>query len=222
MTHHHHRHAHTAHRAKTLAMRTNPNFGNAKELLAVERARVAKFQAGLSPHGPLAKSDSNLRTFIAEVQPFSAKKKHGRGTGGTGTGADPDGSGTSIDVTNAAVTYTTQVGVGDPANDYTLLIDTGSSNTWVGAGKKYVKTSTSKATNKSVQVSYGSGSFSGDEFTDTVTLAPELVITGQSIGVASEAQVIDAEVMNMYTPLLMHTCRTSKMSTEFSVLAQST
>jgi hypothetical protein len=31
------------------------------------------------------------------------------------------------------VTYTASVGVGSPATDYTLLIDTGSSNTWVGA-----------------------------------------------------------------------------------------
>jgi len=34
-------------------------------------------------------------------------------------------------------------------------------------------------------VTYGSGSFSGTEFTDTVTLAPGLVIQHQSIGVAS-------------------------------------
>lgn len=48
------------------------------------------------------------------------------------------------------VTYTTSVGVGSPATQYTLLIDTGSSNTWVGAGKAYVKTSTSKSTGQKV------------------------------------------------------------------------
>lgn len=32
----------------------------------------------------------------------------------------------------------------------TLLLDTGSSNTWVGAGKKYVKTSSSMPTSDSV------------------------------------------------------------------------
>lgn len=193
MAHHHHRRHHTAHRAKTLALRTNPQFSNAKELLALERSRFAKFQAGVSPHGPLAKRDPALRALIAEQLPFSAARKKGHGSGtGTGTGGaagDPESSGDNIDVTNAAVTYTTQVGVGDPATDYTLLIDTGSSNTWVGAGQKYVKTSTSESTGKSVSVSYGSGSFSGTEFTDTVTLAPELVITKQSIGVASTAQV---------------------------------
>ena len=66
-------------------------------------------------------------------------------------------------------------------------IDTGSSNTWVGAGTTYVKTTTSASTGKAVSVSYGSGSFSGTEYTDTVTLSPDLVIAKQSIGVASTA-----------------------------------
>ena len=54
------------------------------------------------------------------------------------------------DISALAVTYTASVGVGSPATDYTLLIDTGSSNTWVGAQKKYKKTNTSKDTGKSV------------------------------------------------------------------------
>ncbi|KII85185.1 hypothetical protein PLICRDRAFT_334879 [Plicaturopsis crispa FD-325 SS-3] len=89
----------------------------------------------------------------------------------------------SFDVDNA----TANVGVGSPATDYTLLIDTGSSNTWIGADKSYTKTSTSKDTGGSVSVTYGSGSFSGEEYTDTVTLADGLVITGQGVGVASSA-----------------------------------
>ncbi|EIM81431.1 family A1 protease [Stereum hirsutum FP-91666 SS1] len=91
-------------------------------------------------------------------------------------------------VYDLGVTYTTSVGVGSPPTQYTLLIDTGSSNTWVGAGKAYVKTSTSKSTGQKVNVSYGSGSFSGTEYTDTVTLGSDLVIQNQSIGVASTAQ----------------------------------
>ena len=54
------------------------------------------------------------------------------------------------DISAPGVTYTASVGVGSPATDYTLLIDTGSSNTWVGAQKKYKKTSTSKDTGKGV------------------------------------------------------------------------
>jgi len=62
-----------------------------------------------------------------------------------------------------------------------------SSNTWVGANpnKPYVKTSTSVATGQSVAVQYGSGSFSGTEFIDQVTISPSLVIAKQSIGAAS-------------------------------------
>ena len=70
----------------------------------------------------------------------------------------------------------------------TLQVDTGSSNTWVGAGKAYVNTSTSTNTGKSVSVAYGSGFFSGTEYIDQVTLASGLVISNQSIGVASQAE----------------------------------
>ncbi|KAH9046277.1 aspartic peptidase A1 [Lactarius hengduanensis] len=97
----------------------------------------------------------------------------------------------SAGVTNVAVVYQASVGVGSPATSYTLLIDTGSSNTWIGAGKAYVKTSTSVKTRDSVSAVYGSGSFSGTEFTDTVTIGPGLVIPAQSIGVASNSTGFD-------------------------------
>ncbi|TFK51248.1 aspartic proteinase [Heliocybe sulcata] len=93
----------------------------------------------------------------------------------------------SFSITNAAVTYTTSVGVGSPATNYNLLIDTGSSNTWLGADQSYRRTSTGSSTGRSVSVSYGSGSFSGTEYTDRVTLSSNLVINSQSIGVASRA-----------------------------------
>ncbi|KAJ7786608.1 aspartic peptidase A1 [Mycena metata] len=90
-------------------------------------------------------------------------------------------------VSNQVVTYIASVGVGSPATTYQLIVDTGSSNTWVGATQKYVVTSTSTKTTQSVSVTYGSGSFSGTEYTDQVTLAPGLVIAKQSIGVASKS-----------------------------------
>ncbi|KAJ7446655.1 aspartic peptidase A1 [Mycena galericulata] len=88
-------------------------------------------------------------------------------------------------VKNSFVCYVASVGVGIPATTYQLLVDARSSNTWVGASRRYVQTSTSVKTSDSVSVSYGDGFFSGTEYTDTVTLAPGLVITQQSIGVAS-------------------------------------
>ncbi|OJA18430.1 hypothetical protein AZE42_10490, partial [Rhizopogon vesiculosus] len=103
--------------------------------------------------------------------------------------------GSSFSITNSVVDYTTQVGVGSPATEYTLLIDTGSSNTWIGANPNnhYNPTSTSVFTGGSVSVSYGSGAFSGLEYTDTVTLSSDLVITQQSIGVADSAWGIDVD-----------------------------
>ncbi|KAL4245114.1 Polyporopepsin [Abortiporus biennis] len=92
----------------------------------------------------------------------------------------------SIPATNAAVDYTVQVGIGSPPTTYTLLVDTGSSNTWIGAGKAYVRTPTSIQTPDTVSVSYGSGSFSGIEFLDTVNLGAGLIINNQSIGVANK------------------------------------
>ncbi|KAF8317928.1 acid protease [Clavulina sp. PMI_390] len=67
-----------------------------------------------------------------------------------------------------------------------LIVDTGSSNTWVGAGTKYVKSSTGTSTGKSFSVTYGSGTVKGTEYTDTVTFGG-LTVVGQSIGVASSS-----------------------------------
>ncbi|EPT02034.1 hypothetical protein FOMPIDRAFT_1119342 [Fomitopsis schrenkii] len=89
--------------------------------------------------------------------------------------------------TNRVVNYIANVGVGTPPTEYTLIVDTSSANTWVGASKAYVVTSTSEDTGEPVSVTYGSGSFSGTEYLDTVTLGTGLAITQQSIGVASSA-----------------------------------
>ncbi|KIJ23154.1 hypothetical protein M422DRAFT_276334 [Sphaerobolus stellatus SS14] len=100
----------------------------------------------------------------------------------------PDaGAASSVPVTNSLVQYTASVGVGSPASQFNLVVDTGSSNTWVGATKKFVQTSTSVKTKNSVSVTYGSGDFKGTEFTDRVTLSSALVINNQSIGVASSS-----------------------------------
>ncbi|KAM5544280.1 hypothetical protein V8D89_001940 [Ganoderma adspersum] len=96
-----------------------------------------------------------------------------------------------VSADNQAVDYVITVEVGNPATAYDLLVDTGSSNTWVGAGRSFVQTSTTRQTRDAVSVTYGSGSFSGTEFTDTVTVGPGLTITGQSIGVASTSQGFD-------------------------------
>ncbi|KAG5651286.1 hypothetical protein H0H81_009203 [Sphagnurus paluster] len=94
-------------------------------------------------------------------------------------------------VFNTGTHYTVSIGIGSPPVTYDLLVESASANTWVGANQRYIRTSTSVQTSDSVSVSYGSGSFSGDEYTDTVTITPSLVIKGQSIGVASQAKGFD-------------------------------
>ncbi|KAK2465399.1 hypothetical protein APHAL10511_002753 [Amanita phalloides] len=136
----------------------------AKHILSRDKSRAQKLLAGLHPHGPLA---------------FDARRQGNNRSLPVGE---------SINVIDSGVTYTTTVGVGNPAQNFTLLIDTGSSNTWIGAGEPFQPTSTSQNTGNQVNVSYGSGSFSGTEYIDTVTLGPGLVIPQQSIGVASTAR----------------------------------
>jgi hypothetical protein len=60
------------------------------------------------------------------------------------------------------------------------------SNTWCGAQSSCEKSSTGKSTGGSVSVSYGSGSFSGTEYTDKVSFGG-LTVSSQSIGAASQS-----------------------------------
>ncbi|KAG2033105.1 aspartic peptidase domain-containing protein [Suillus americanus] len=89
----------------------------------------------------------------------------------------------SIPVTNVAVGYVAAISIGNPARTYYLIVDCGCSVTWVGA--TYVKTSTSVDTGEAMAVYSGSISFSGTEYTDTVTLGSGLTVIQQPIGVAS-------------------------------------
>ncbi|KAL5501258.1 hypothetical protein ACEPAH_9645 [Sanghuangporus vaninii] len=124
---------------------------------------------------------------VAEIDRARAASHLTRGS------SQPNQSGKrqSLDATNQAVDYIAEVGVGSPPTTYSLLIDTGSSNTWVGAGRAYVRTSTSEATGDLTEVTYGSGFFIGTEFLDTVTLAEDLVITNQGIGAAAISEGFD-------------------------------
>jgi len=180
---------------RSVPFSTRLSVGSAKELVARDKTRAQKILAGVRPHGPLAYREEREKRSAAHHHHHHGGGSTGTGTGstgaGTGTGTSgttPSSGGVGVDVTDAGVTYTASVGIGSPATNYTLLIDTGSSNTWTGASAQYKQTTTSKSTGNTVKVSYGSGSFSGTEYTDTVTLGTGLTIQNQSIGVASTAQ----------------------------------
>jgi len=138
--------------------------------LSRDSTRAQKLSSGLHPHGPSA--------FQArkESPPAPIRPEH------------------RINVTDAGVNYTIPVAIGKPAQIFNLLIDTGSSNTWVGASQTYHQTSTCKPTGKIVHTNYGSGGFTGAEYTDLVSLGPDFIISEQSIGVASTAQGLDEGV----------------------------
>lgn len=87
-------------------------------------------------------------------------------------------------ITNTEVSYTAAMNIGGYTRN--LIVDTGSSNTWCGAQSACERTSTGQSTGGSVSVSYGSGSFSGTEYTDRVSFAG-LTVNKQSIGAASRS-----------------------------------
>ncbi|KAJ7143511.1 acid protease [Mycena crocata] len=152
------------------------NVVNAREIKQRDCARAKHLLAGHQPHGPNARKNHH----------------HHKAPGGSSapppSTSGPSSSPTTIPVTDAGVTYLASLGVGCPATNYDLLIDTGSSNTWISAvDKPYKPTSTSKDTRKKFSIAYGLGSCSGTEYTDQVSLGPTLVIKDQSIGVADKA-----------------------------------
>ncbi|KAI0333910.1 aspartic peptidase A1 [Cubamyces sp. BRFM 1775] len=105
-----------------------------------------------------------------------------------GTVPPPSSLVESDPIYSAINTYYAEVGIGTPPTTYVLIVDTGSANTWVGAGQPYVVTSSSKRTPDDVGKNYGDGeTMSGLEYQDTLELGPGLTILGQSIGVALES-----------------------------------
>ncbi|KAL7284813.1 hypothetical protein ACG7TL_002123 [Trametes sanguinea] len=96
-----------------------------------------------------------------------------------------------VDATSQAVSYAVTVNIGNPPTSYQLLVDTGSSNTFVGAGKAFVASSTTLMTDNVMSVTYGSGFFEGVQVYDDIELAEGLIIRNQSIGVALVSQGFD-------------------------------
>ncbi|KAI0089551.1 aspartic proteinase precursor [Irpex rosettiformis] len=86
-------------------------------------------------------------------------------------------------VTNQATIYTAAVQVGNPPTTFDLIVDTGSSNTWVGATTPFAATSTTVDTGEIVFVEYGSGFVLGNQLLDQVSFGG-ITIPQQGIGSA--------------------------------------
>ncbi|KAG2172586.1 hypothetical protein INT44_002601 [Umbelopsis vinacea] len=85
---------------------------------------------------------------------------------------------------NKITQYVAVIGVGSPPTNYSLLVDTGSANAFIGSSKPYVKTSTSLDLNSTFSIKYSVSNATGKIYKDSVTIA-SLVIPDQIFGVAN-------------------------------------
>ncbi|KAG1789280.1 acid protease [Suillus plorans] len=158
-------------------------------LLALPALAFLSLSASASPHPRTASSTATLKLAVRinsyGIQNIAVADR-------ARIQAQQAGGSSSINVTNNMMLYTADIGVGSPPTYYTVLIDTGNANIWIGAKKPYEKTATSQDTGNTFSIAYGDGSsVSGEEYTDTVTLNSDLVISNQSIGVASQTSVVE-------------------------------
>ncbi|KAM3512168.1 hypothetical protein MY11210_004156 [Beauveria gryllotalpidicola] len=123
---------------------------------------------------------------VNRVKSASELVKHGKARlVGSGAGENKASVAGSAPAENVVLSYVANVTVG--AGTYELIVDTGSSNTWIGANKAYQPGPKSKDTGHSIEVGYGSGAFEGEEYIDTVSIAG-LTVASQGVGVASESR----------------------------------
>ncbi|KAF7320994.1 Peptidase A1 domain-containing protein [Mycena chlorophos] len=158
--------------SRSCAFTTQFRVAEGKTIVDHDMLRSRHLRAGANPHGP-----------VAAMMALEA-------TGGHKHLQPQDTQ--SVNVVNASVTYLANVGVGEPAQNFQLLIDTGSSNTWIlSEHEEYKPTKTATDMRKHFKLSYGRGDCEGTEYLDTVTLGDNLVIKNQSIGIASRADQMD-------------------------------
>jgi Eukaryotic aspartyl protease len=158
-------------RARTVTVPVSRKVGNltAAELVAKEKARIASFgRLATTGSQPITNEDgrrTSLFTLLSTDRVFRTQLL----TSHVSSPSIP--SQIDAKLLDEPLELVTQVG----DQSFSLIVDTGSSNTWVGAGTPYVPSSTSTDTGDSVSVTYGSGSFSGEEYIDQVRLTKRVV-----------------------------------------------
>ncbi|KAG2366336.1 aspartic peptidase domain-containing protein [Suillus spraguei] len=91
----------------------------------------------------------------------------------------------NVPLTNGLFVYTISVNIGVPPQAVNnLILDSGTANTWVGAGTPYQVTHTSVPTYQFVSVTYlANRHMDGLIYNDTVSVSPGLTVNEQAIGV---------------------------------------
>ncbi|KAH8080683.1 acid protease [Cristinia sonorae] len=148
----------------TLPFARRMNVTGGRDIFRMDQARAKSLKTVSSIHG--AQSKEELKKSAA-------------------------GAAFGVPSTNQGVDYIVEIEVGTPPTKYNLLVDTGSSNTWICCETTYNPSDTSFDTGNGVYVEYGSGVMTGEEYLDVLHLAPGLSITNQSIGVALVAVGFD-------------------------------
>ncbi|KAG6334303.1 hypothetical protein ID866_4782 [Astraeus odoratus] len=95
----------------------------------------------------------------------------------------------SVPVTQSqAVAYVAQVYFGRATTPYNLVVDTGSSNTWVGATVgSWTPDNSTTSNNEEVTVVYGSGQMTGKLYTGPVSFGSGITVRKQGFAAATEA-----------------------------------
>ncbi|CAO3610182.1 unnamed protein product [Cunninghamella blakesleeana] len=110
--------------------------------------------------------------------------------------------------------YLVQVSIGTPAQNFTLTVDTGSSDLWVPSVACPIsncpvnrfdpnKSSTFKASNTPLSITYGKGAVNGTYASDTVTIG-SISVQQQQIGLASYTESIFLDVTSTGQVIPIH------------------
>ncbi|THH28715.1 hypothetical protein EUX98_g5470 [Antrodiella citrinella] len=148
----------------TMSFARRMNVTGGADILKMDRARATSLKVRSSTHGAKTK-DELMKNAV--------------------------GAAFGVPSTNQGVSYVVEVVIGTPPTTYDMLVDTGSSNTWICCEIDYFPSNTSFDTGNSVYVEYGSGVMLGEQYLDVVHIAPGFTITNQSLGVALIAEGFD-------------------------------
>ncbi|KAG1736329.1 aspartic peptidase domain-containing protein [Suillus lakei] len=132
-------------------------FRSLSSLVALSALAFLSLSASASPY--LRKASSTTTLELANIAAADRARVQALQAGGS----------SSINATNAVMIYTANVGVGSPPTDYALLVDTGSSYTWIGANKTWTKTNTSQDSGKLSFGGYDASKITGDISYEPIT-----------------------------------------------------